>query len=85
MMTDKVKIKIYGVGCAKCRKAEEIATDFFIEHDIHFEVKKVQDKEEILNSGVMVTPAVEINGEMLFHGRLPRNKDLEAWLQKIND
>lgn len=81
-MKDKTKVKIFGIGCAKCNKAEEIVTEFFVEQKVPFEVIKVKDKDEILNAGIMVTPAVEINGKVLFHGRLPRNKELKAWLEK---
>jgi small redox-active disulfide protein 2 len=81
-MKDKLKVRVFGIGCAKCVKAEEIVSEFLTEQEVPFEIIKVKDKDEILNSGIMVTPAVEINGEVLFHGRLPRNKELRSWLEK---
>lgn len=81
-MNEKVKVRVYGVGCAKCIKAEEVVSEFFSHKNIPFEVEKVKDREEILNSGIIVTPAVELNGEVIFHGRLPRNKELNAWIEK---
>ncbi|MFA5347941.1 MAG: thioredoxin family protein [Methanoregula sp.] len=65
------KIEILGTGCAKCKRlyanAEQAVKDLKITAD----VIKVEDLDEIVNRGVMLTPALFINGELVAEGRVP--------------
>jgi small redox-active disulfide protein 2 len=77
MMT---KIEIVGTGCAKCRRllanAEQAVKDLKITAD----VIKVDDIDEIVNRGIMLTPALFINGKVRAEGRVPDVNDIKMML-----
>jgi small redox-active disulfide protein 2 len=64
------KIEILGMGCAKCDRLEEAAKKAADEMGIEYELVKVKDIEKIMNYGVMVTPALVIDGEVKSAGKL---------------
>ncbi|RXJ97026.1 thioredoxin family protein [Arcobacter sp. AHV-9/2010] len=65
-----MKIEILGTGCTKC-KALEVATKQAVSKIGGFhEVKKVEDIVEIMNYGVMSTPALVVDGEVKSVGKL---------------
>lgn len=76
-----IKIQILGTGCPKCKKLYEAALQTVKEAAIDADVSKVEDINEILNFGVMMTPALVINGEVKVVGRVPRSEELKALLQ----
>lgn len=82
MSKSEVKVEIFGVGCQKCIKTEEIVKEFLTEEGIPFTIQKIKNSDEITNAGIMATPAVKLNDELLFHGRIPRVKELKKWLEK---
>jgi protein-disulfide isomerase len=50
------------------------------QRNIEAEVIKVEDIEQILNYGVMITPAVVIDGEVKVAGKVPDEKDIRKWI-----
>jgi len=83
-MNKKLKIRVFGPGCAKCAKTEEIAIEELRKRNLDFTVEKIRDLDKILEAGVFTTPALEIEGEMLFKGQIPSRKELGEWLDKRN-
>ncbi len=71
------KIQILGMGCAKCAKLYSAAEAAAKELGLEYEIEKVDDIEKITEMGVMMTPALAINGEVKFAGRLPSTEDLK--------
>jgi small redox-active disulfide protein 2 len=71
------KIQILGMGCPKCAKLYEHAEAAAKELGIEYEMEKVDDIGRIADMGVMMTPALAVNGEVKFAGRLPSVTDLE--------
>ena len=65
------KIEILGTGCAKCNKLEELSKKAADELGLEYELKKVKDIKEIMEFGVMVTPALVVDGEVKSAGKLP--------------
>ena len=72
-----MKIKILGSGCAKCKKTKEIAEQAVAELGINAEILKVEDINAILNYGVMVTPAVVVDGDVKVAGKVPSVEKLK--------
>ena len=64
------KIQILGTGCPKCKKLAENAEAAVKELGIDFEVEKVTDINEIMGFGVMMTPALAIDGEVKSVGKV---------------
>ena len=64
-----MKIEILGTGCAKCKALEESAKQAIAKIGGFHEVKKVEDIVEIMNYGVMSTPALVVDGKILSTGK----------------
>ena len=74
------KIQILGTGCPKCKKLAENAEVAARELDIEHEVEKVTDINEIMKFGVMVTPALAVDGEVKVVGKVPSPDQIKAML-----
>jgi small redox-active disulfide protein 2 len=75
-----MKVQILGAGCAKCKILEQHAREAVTELGIEAEaeVEKVTDIEAIMAMGVMMTPALAIDGTVKSVGRvLTKNQVLE--------
>jgi len=74
------QIQILGPGCPKCRtlakNAETAAKDLGIE----YEVEKVTDINEIMKFGVMLTPALVVDGQVKIVGKVPSVEDVKEML-----
>jgi small redox-active disulfide protein 2 len=66
-----VKIQVLGTGCPKCRKTYENADQAVRELGICAELEKVEDLKAIMGFGIMVTPALAIDGEVKVAGKVP--------------
>ena len=77
-----IKIEIVGTGCAKCKRllanAEQAVKDLKITAD----VIKVDDIDEIVNRGIMLTPALFINGKVRAEGRIPDVNEIKTMLSE---
>jgi small redox-active disulfide protein 2 len=76
-----MKIEVLGTGCARCNTAEEIVKQAVLEAGIEAEVVKVKDIREIAKYGVMVTPAVVIDGELKSMGKIPDLEEVLEWIK----
>lgn len=72
------KIQILGTGCPKCKKLYETAQQAIKEVAIETEVVKVEDINEIMKFGVMMTPALVVDGQVKVAGRVPRSDEIKA-------
>lgn len=76
-----MKIQILGTGCAKCRKLADHAEAAAREMGVPFEVEKVSDINEIVRFGVMITPALAVDGVVKVVGKVPSIDDIKAMLR----
>jgi small redox-active disulfide protein 2 len=74
-------IKVYGSGCANCKKLEQMCYNALQELQIDASVEKVTDLQEIIKTGILSTPGLEINGKMISSGKLPTKTTLVHWIQ----
>ena len=65
-----MKIGVLGPGCPKCKKVFENAEKAVRDLNLAAEVVKVEDIKEIVNAGVMVTPALAVDGEVKSVGKV---------------
>ena len=63
-------IQILGTGCPKCKQLEANAREAVAKKGIEAEIEKVTDIDEIMNMGVMMTPALVIDGEVKSVGKV---------------
>ena len=64
------KIQILGTGCPKCKKLAENAEAAAKELGIEYEIEKVSEINEIMKFGVMITPALAIDGQVKVTGKV---------------
>ena len=74
-------IKILGTGCAKCKKLEENARQAISEAGIDATIEKVTDLDKIMDDGVMMTPALVIDDNVLARGKLLSVSDIKALIK----
>ena len=75
------KIQILGTGCPKCKKLAEQAELAAKELGIEFELEKVTDINQIMSFGVMMTPALVVNGDVKSAGKLPKLEELKTLIK----
>lgn len=76
-----MKIQILGPGCAKCTKLAEMAATAAQELGIDYELEKIADLNQIMAFGVMMTPALVVNGEVKVVGKVPSVAELKGMLK----
>ena len=77
---NNMEIKVLGTGCTKCKKLEQLTRETVNELGLDATVEKVEDIYKIMQLGVMTTPALVIDGEVVLKGKLPSAKELKTIL-----
>lgn len=75
-----MKIQILGTGCAKCQKLYDATENVAKEMGMEYEMVKVSDINEIMGFGVMMTPALAIDGIVKSSGKIPSKEELQNFL-----
>lgn len=75
-----MKIEILGMGCPKCRMLYENAKKAVEEKGVQAEVVKVEDIDRITEYGVMMTPALVVNGVVKSSGKALSSEEIKKWL-----
>jgi small redox-active disulfide protein 2 len=78
-----MKIEVLGTGCPKCNKLEAMAGSAADKLGVPYDMEHVKDIGEIVKRGVMVTPALSIDGRIVVSGRLPTEVELTTWLTSM--
>lgn len=73
-------IQVLGTGCPKCIKLAEHATQAATELGVDFMLEKVTEINAIIGFGVMLTPALVVDGAVKFSGRVPSVAELKEIL-----
>lgn len=76
-----MKIQILGAGCPKCKKLFENVSLAVKELEISCEIEKVEDIEKIIELGVMMTPALVINGTVKSVGKLVDVETIKTFIK----
>ncbi len=76
-----MKIEILGIGCPKCKILYENSLAAVKESGIDAEVVKVEDMDKITGYGVMITPALVIDGEVKTAGKVSAPSEIIQWLK----
>lgn len=77
-----MKIEILGTGCPKCKKLRELAEEAVKELGASAEIIKVTDINKIIDYGVMITPALAIDGDAMVVGRIPSKEEIIKWIEE---
>jgi small redox-active disulfide protein 2 len=73
-------VKVLGTGCAKCKKLYAEAEKAILDSGVPAALVKVEKIDEIMKYGVMMTPALVVDGDVKCSGRIPSTSEIVAWL-----
>ena len=75
-----MEIKVLGSGCAKCKTTYEMIEKIVKENQLDATLSKVEDIVELLNYGIMTTPAIVFDGEFKLKGHVPTESEIKKIL-----
>ena len=75
-----ITVKILGIGCPKCDALEARVRSIAQKHNLDVEVIKVTDIEEMVRSGIMMTPGLVVDDEVKSAGIIPKEEEVLKWL-----
>lgn len=67
-----MQIKVLGSGCANCRNLERVTREALADLSLDATIEKVEDYPTIMGYGVMSTPALVIDEDVVLSGRVPK-------------
>ena len=74
------KIQVLGTGCPKCKKLAENVEAAAKALGIEYEIEKVTDINKIMKFGVMMTPALAVDGQVKIAGKVPSPEDIKKMI-----
>ncbi|HOK77458.1 MAG TPA: thioredoxin family protein [Verrucomicrobiota bacterium] len=77
-----ISLLVIGPGCARCRTLAQFAEQAAKELGLQYELNKVTDLQQIMALGVMMTPALAINGTIKVVGKVPSVAELKTMLSQ---
>ncbi|MFB6152392.1 MAG: thioredoxin family protein [Haloarculaceae archaeon] len=80
-----MKIEVIGPGCPRCQQTAQNVERALDEFDgtVDATVEKVEEQMEIIDRGVMHTPAVAVDGEVRTEGEIPDVDQLVEVFQSV--
>jgi small redox-active disulfide protein 2 len=76
-----MKIEVLGTGCAKCDLLEATTRKVADRLGVEYTLEHVKDIGKITDYGVMMTPALVVDGAVKVTGKVPSETELEKLLQ----
>jgi small redox-active disulfide protein 2 len=70
------KLQILGTGCPKCKMLAELTEAAAKDLGIEYKIEKVTDINEIMKFGVMMTPALAVDGQVKVVGKVPSQDEI---------
>ena len=75
-----MEIRILGTGCPKCHKLEEETRLAAAELSLDCNIEKVTALQDIMSYGVMITPALVVDGAVKVAGKVPSRDEIKQML-----
>ena len=75
-----MEIKVLGSGCAKRKTTYEMIEKIVKENQLDATLSKVEDIVELLNYGIMTTPAIVVDGDVKLKGHVPTESEIKKIL-----
>ena len=76
-------IKILGSECLNCHKLEQLCHEVVNENSLDAKIELDKDFDKYWKLGIMMTPALIVNGKVLVQGKIPTKHTLVHWLTDI--
>lgn len=78
----RMDIKILGTGCEKCKKLYQLTQEVVSSLGVNATFQKTEDIKQIMQYGVMCTPALVINEKVMVYGRVPNKEELSKYIEE---
>ncbi|OSQ48884.1 thioredoxin family protein [Thalassospira alkalitolerans] len=75
-----MKLTIYGSGCAKCQTLAKNAAAAAQALELDYDLEKITDTNAIIDAGIMRTPALMINDDIVAEGKIPTVDEIRHML-----
>lgn len=75
-----MEIKVLGTGCQKCKKLYNLLQEVLTENNLQANVEKVEEITQIVQYGVMITPALVVDGTVKVTGKVPSKDEIKKLL-----
>nr|WP_247655443.1 thioredoxin family protein [Stutzerimonas frequens] len=75
-----MKLTVYGSGCAKCQQLTANAEAAARRLGLEYQLEKVTDVNAIIDAGIMRTPALAVDDDVLVEGKVPSSDELQQLL-----
>lgn len=75
-------IKVLGPGCPKCKLTVKMIGEVVKRRGLHATIEHVHDVESFATYGAMLTPAVIVDGKLVYEGHVPTEEEVEKFLKK---
>ena len=75
-----MKLTVYGSGCAKCQQLTANAEAAARRLGLEYQLEKVTDVNAIIDAGIMRTPALAVDDDILIEGKVPSSDELQQLL-----
>ncbi len=79
-----MQLLVIGPGCPRCKTLAQYAEQAAQELGLTYELNKVTDLKQIMALGVMMTPALAVNGTIKVVGKVPSIPEIKAILQQAS-
>jgi small redox-active disulfide protein 2 len=73
-------IKVLGTGCANCRVTAQRVEEVAKELGVSITLEKVEEIQDIMAYGILVTPGVVVDGKLVHSGGVPAREKIAGWL-----
>lgn len=72
-------VKVLGTGCANCKATTRLVEQVAAAKGVDIQLEKVEEMRDIVAYGVMSTPGVVIDGQVVHAGGVPSREKVEGW------
>lgn len=79
-----MKIQVYGPGCMNCKTLEQRARRATEELHLAADIEKVTDMNAMIEAGIVRTPGLAIDGEVVSQGRVTSLEEIKALLRRFS-
>ena len=69
-----------GTGCSRCKTLTSRVEEAVAKLGVNADISNIEDIQEIVKFGVMSTPALVLDGKVLFTGRVPTTREIAELL-----
>ncbi|MFZ1538521.1 MAG: thioredoxin family protein [Chromatiaceae bacterium] len=73
-------IKVLGSGCRNCEVTAKVIVQAAREAGVEIELEKVTDLQSIMAFGILSTPGVVVDGQVVHSGGIPGPEKVRAWM-----